>query len=319
MRLGELPELRELEVHEEELLSAELGPLPSLETVDFRGEGRLFDEGGRLRRLVVDTQPALERLDLRANHLRDLAGLSPQPALWQVFLDRNPFDGLGRFADGFPSLRHVSVHRTKVAEIPAELVRAGLAISHDEAEVEANMWEGVLREAFEREKSSFVEELPSAGGGLRGHRSSCSLRVGTFSTPRLDCTGTIERLSGLVHLPLAEVDPVSPAAGGPSHFPVRATIRTTKGVARLYLKYELDIRGRAEALASYRDPDRPWIEFGDRRDADLVQGFTFAEARPGRPDSTSGEAHVLVDSLVVWVEGSEGAEGIEYVIESAYR
>ena len=319
VRLANLPALREVEMHEADLLSVELSELPSLESVDLLGESSLFKDGGRLDRLVTGTLPKLEKLDLRRNHLRHLEGLAPQPVLRQIALDRNPFDGLAHFAKGFPALHHVSVQRTRVAELPAELTAAGVVVSHDPSEIEANMWEGVLREAFEKMKSSFVEELPAGGGSLTGHHSSCSLRAATFSTPRLGCTGSIEKLTGLVYLPLVEVDPLSPG-GGQNHFPVRATIRTRKGVGRIYLKYELDIRGQAEALAAHTDRERPWFELGDGRDPeDVRKGYSFAEARPGKPDSTSGEAHVLVDRLVVWVEGLEGAESIEYVIESPYR
>lgn len=318
-QLGDLPKLRDLEMHEADLLSLELGTLPSLETVDLQGEGSLFKDGGRLRRLIVASQPELQRLDLQRNHLREVSGLAPQPKLWTVDLDHNPFDGLSHFSEGFPSLRHVSIRRTRVRELPTEMLKAGLTLSHDKSEIEANMWEGVLREAFEKMQSSFVETLPAGGGGVRGHRAKCSLRAGTFSTPRLNGTGTIDRLSGLVPLYLIKVDPVSPA-GGQNRFPIRATIRARQGRARVYLKYELDIRGQAEALASHRDPERPWFEPGDSRSPeDLKKGYTFAEARPGRPGSTSGEAHQLVDQLVIWVEGLDGAEGVEYVLESPYR
>jgi len=314
-RLTDLPRLRELEMHEEDLVSLELAPLPSLERVDLEGEGSIF-EHGRLDRLEIATQPNLQHLGLQRNRLWDLTGLAPQPALRRVELDRNPIAELDLFLEGFPELRSVSIHRTAVREIPAAFQKAGVAVSHDPSEVEANYWEGVLRAAFEAQRDAFVETLPHSGGRVERHRARCTLRTATFSTPRLDCTGSIDRLSGLVHLQLAEVDPLSPASGGPNHFPIRATLSVEKGRARIYLKYRLDPQRQAEALAGYRDPDRPLFELGDGRGENAIDGFAFAEARPGEPGTTSGEAHVLVDQLMIWVEGLDGAEGIDYVIES---
>ncbi len=315
---GALPALRELELHEAELVSVELGPLPSLESVDLRGEGSLFDSG-RLRRLVIATQPRLTSLDARRNHLQDLAGLAPQPVLAHVRLDHNPLAVLEVFEDGFPALRHVSVRRTRVAELPGALQAAGVVMSHDEAEVEANAWEAVLRQAFEARKGSFVESLPVTAGSAQRLQARCTYAASTFSTPRLNCSGSIEQLSGLVYLELVSVDPLSPAAGGPNTWPVRASVRTRKGRVRLYVKYEADFRGRAEALAGYRDPEQPWFQLGEAGNAaeepGSVSGYAFAEATPGQPGSTSGEAHLLVDRLVVWIEG-EDAEGVEYVLES---
>lgn len=313
-----LPALRELEIHEAELVSVELGPLPSLESVDLRGDGSLFDSG-RLQRLVIAKQPRLASLDLRRNHLQNLAGLAPQPVLGQVQLDRNPIADLTPFADGFPALRHLSVRRTRVAELPPTLQAAGVVMSHDEGEIEANASEAVLRQAFEAQKDSFVETLPGGAGSAQRLQARCTYAASTFSTPRLNCNGSLEKLSGLAYLELVRVDPLSPAAGGPNTWPVRVTLRTRKGRARLYVKYESDFRGTAEALSGYRDPEAPWFEWGDgSEEGDSVSGFAFAEATPGQPGSTSGEAHLLVDRLVVWVEG-EDAEGVEYVLESPYR
>ena len=315
LHLDELPALRQLAVHEKDLLRVELGELPALQTVDLRGEGSLFKDGGQLAELNIASQPQLEKLDLGSNHIQHLNGLAPQPKLWQAVLDRNPFAHLDHFVDGFPQLRHVSVRRTRVHDIPEALNRANVVVSHDPGEIEANMWENVLRQGFETMRDTFVETLPASGGRLEGYKARCSLRTATFSTPRLACTISIREASGLIPLELLEVDPLSPASGGPNIFRVRATIRTERGRARIYLKYRLDIRRHAEALASYRDRERPWFSIGESSDPeDLKDGFVFAEATPGQPGTVQGEAHILVDRLVVWVEGKD-AEGVELVLE----
>jgi len=313
-----MPALQELEMHEKDLLSVELGVLPRLETLNLEGEGSHFKEGGRLRRLNIASQPALEQLNLRRNHLQSLPGLAPQPALRRIQLDHNPFDDLDHFREGYPSLSSISIRKSRVQQIPPFLSKAGV-VSHNPSEIEANQWEGVLREAFEAVESSFVEDLPKLGGSAREHASRCSIETSTFSTPRLNCSGSIEAVSGMVYLPLVQVDPLLPGKGR-SNFPIRATIRTRTGRARIYLKYELNIRGQAEALAGYQDPEAPLFQIGDRHGPeDFKKGYVFAEAQPGKPGATSGEAHLLVDQLVVWVEGFDGAEEIEYVLEAPYR
>lgn len=314
-----LPSLRMLELHEKDLLSVDLGRLPGLQIVDLEGSGYLFKDGGKLHRLVVASQPALEKLDLRRNLLQDLSGLAPQPALRRIDLDHNPIKDLSPLFEGFPALGFVSVRRTQVGEVPEALQQAGVSLGHDPREMEATYWEGVLREAFEARRETFVEELPPLGGSVRGHRARCSLKSATFSVPRLNCTGSIDTVSGLVYLPLVKVDPLIPAAGV-SSFPVSATIRTRKGRVRIYLKYEHAPRCNAEALAGYRDPEAPIFQWGDgEEEGKVIRGYSFAEATPGQPGSTSGEAHQLVDHLIVWIEGFDGAEGVEYVLEAPYR
>lgn len=345
--VGALSELRRLTFYRSRLESLEgLGPWPKLEELrlDFTPLGTLDGVASccpGLTALSVSHGPIrdlgplggltkLERLRLEHSGLVRLDSAPHLPSLRELSLTSGPLESLSGL-ERFPRLERLLLFGFKglrdLSDLPAleglrelELYQNGLtALSGLPA-----------LPSLERIETSDNEIMSARLGGLPKLRElemheKDLLSVELAELPGLETVdlrgeGSIQRLSGLVHLPLAEIDPVSPAAGGPNHFPVRATIRTRRGVARIYLKYEIDLRGRAEALAGYTDPERPWIEFGDTRsEEDVVEGYTFAEARPGKPDSTSGEAHPLVDRLLVWVEGLEGAEGIEYVIESAYR
>lgn len=317
VELARLPRLRELEIHEKELLHVTLEELPALETADLQGEGIHFDEG-HLEEIAGAGLPSLAELDVRRQRIAGLGALPAAPALRRLRLDRNPVGELAGILDRFPSLGNVTVRGTAVREIPDELVGGNVVVDHDPREVEAQAWEHTLREAFEQQRGSFVESLPGGGGRLERRTGRCSLRSSTFSTPRLRCSGRVESIRGLVILELVKVDPLSPFHG-PNVLPLRAHLRTESGTARLYLAYEADFVGLSQALSGWREKSDAWFRWGDGRDeSDVRKGFVFAEAEPGRPGSTSGRGHVLVDRVVVWLEGlgEEGAQGVEYVLDS---
>ena len=125
------------------------------------------------------------------------------------------------------------------------------------------------------------------------------------------------KILGFLYLPLVEVDPVFPTAGGPNPISIRATLTVEEGTARIYVRDRIDFRGTAEGLAGYTDPSKPLVSFGDGRDPeDFRDGYRFAQARPGEPATVTGEAGILVDRVVVWLEGVDGeAAGISLEIE----
>ncbi len=302
------PRLRTLELTDGELTGAvQLDSFDALEQLDLSGNA--------VTALTLAPQPQLTSLSLANTRSSDLSGLGRQPRLETVDLNATPVRDLTPLLE-LPALRYLDILDSEVGEVPRGLLERAVAIRRDEAQVEANQWEQTLREAWEEE--GFLEHLPSGGGGsVRRHRSRCRWIAGTFRDPRLSCDNSAESLAGFVWVPLVRVDPLRPASGGPNQVRVRVTLEVEEGTARVYVRDRIDFRGLAEALAGYHDSSGPMISFGDQRDPeDYRDGYRFAEARPGEPGIVSGEAALLVDQWVIWLESVDGpARGVSYKVE----
>ncbi len=303
--LPRLPALEELTVEKTPLSSLALSELPSLAHLDMRENA--------IAELALPTLPELTRLDLGGNPLSDLEGLGSQPKLASLNLKDCPVEDLTPLLDQ-TALGHLDIRDTEVVQVPKELYERPVGLQLDQAQIEANAWEKTLREAWHDER--FVERLPGGSGRLRHHRGKCAWQAGTFREAKLTCRKNADSLDGFLYVALVGVDPLSPTSGGPNRVRVRVTLSVAEGVARVYVRDRIDFKGLADALAGYTDTSKPLISFGDQRDPeDYRDGYRFAEARPGQPASVSGEASILVDEIVIWLEAVGGiARGIEYTV-----
>ncbi len=286
----------------------------TFELARFAALEELRIAGNAITDLRLSSQPRLTEIDLRKNLLDNLQGLASQPNLEQLTLSENPLSDLTPLVE-HPSLRYLDIRDTQVAGVPPELYERSVSVSMDESQVEANRWEEALREAWHEE--GFVERLPGGHGALERLRGECSWSAGTFREAKLACRRSADSLTGFLWMGLIGVDPLHPTAGGPNRVRIRVELSVQEGTARVYVRDRIDFKQLAGALAGRTDRDEPWISFGDRRDPDDYRdGYRFAEAQPGRPATVSGEAGLLVDQWVVWLESVHGpARGITLIVD----
>ena len=302
--LPTLPQLQTLSLGRTGLDSLEsLTPQPELVELNcFEGD---LTRIGRLEGV-----PKLTRLGLMKNEISDLSGVEALPALTRLDLSWNSVSDLEPLT-GCPKLEWVDIKETEVTFLPEGLEKNEVQVAMD-PRVETD----ILQETFKRRieaQGNFVEKLPTTRGSARNVGGSIKFSAGTFRSPKVEGVKRIGELSGAIHLELVgDRNPLSPASGGPNNLNVSVEMSVEEGTARVYFRSDIDYRAMARLFTGHQERSDKLITFGDQRpEGSYRKGFAWAEATPGSPVKTGGEAMLMVDSYLVVVEAIDGpARGI---------